>query len=148
MKNILKPLFFALVCLFSTHFLAAQDIIGNWKTIDDATGEAKSEIQIYQENGKIYGKVVKFLRANADVNRVCDKCTDWRKGQKIMQMMLVRDLTLKGGFYQGGKILDPEKGKEYDCKMWLENGNANTLIVRGFLGLSALGRTQKWYRVK
>jgi uncharacterized protein (DUF2147 family) len=126
--------------------LSAQTVVGTWKTIDDETGEAKSHVQLYEENGKVYGKVIKFLRANTDPNRVCDKCTDWRKGQKIIQMMIVRDLALNGGTWKGGKILDPEKGKEYSCTMWFENGKSNELKIRGWIG--PFFRTQTWYKVQ
>lgn len=126
--------------------LNAQSPIGVWKSIDDETGEAKSHVNLYQENGKMYGKVVAMLRKNVDPNRVCDKCTDWRKGQKIMQMMIVRDMYLSGSTWKGGKILDPEKGKEYTCTMWFEAGKPNELKVRGWIG--PVFRTQTWYRVQ
>jgi uncharacterized protein (DUF2147 family) len=141
-----KLFFFALISLAA--FTSQAQVIGTWKTIDDATGEAKSQVQIYEENGKLYGKVVAFLKKDTDINRVCDKCSDSRKGQKIMNMVIIRDMFLKDGYYQGGKILDPEKGKEYGCKLWLKQGTTNTLEVRGFLGIAALGRTQTWIRVQ
>ncbi len=126
--------------------LQAQSAIGVWKSIDDETGEAKSNVQLYQENGKMYGKVIAFLRKDTDPNRVCNKCTDWRKGQKVMQMMIVRDMVLNGTTWKNGKILDPEKGKEYTCSMWFEDGKPNELNVRGWIG--PFFRTQKWYRVQ
>ena len=48
--------------------------------------------------------------------------------------------------WNGGKIMDPKNGKEYKCKIELED--PNTLNVRGFIGFSLLGRTQTWYRVE
>jgi uncharacterized protein (DUF2147 family) len=140
MKKILFLLAFSFPLL-----LSAQTLLGTWKTIDDETGEAKSHVELYEDKGKVYGKIVKFLRANTDPNRVCDKCTDWRKGQKIMQMMIVRDLTLSGSTWKGGKILDPEKGKEYSCTMWFEAGKPNELKVRGWIG--PFFRTQTWFKV-
>jgi uncharacterized protein (DUF2147 family) len=142
-KNILIVLTFLI-----SFALEAQTPIGVWKTIDDETGEAKSHVQIYEENGKLHGKVIAFLRKNVDPNRVCNKCSDWRKGQKIMQMIILRDMQLKDGFYKNGKILDPEKGKEYSCSMWLESNNPNVLKLRGYIGISALGRSQTWHRVQ
>jgi uncharacterized protein (DUF2147 family) len=144
----MKKLLLFSILFISTLTLSAQTPVGVWKTIDDETGEAKSHVQVYEQNGKLYGKVIAFLRKNTDPNRICDKCTDYRKGQKIMNMVILRDMTIKDGFYQTGKILDPEKGKEYSCKMWLEAGKGDVLIVRGFMGVSVLGRTQKWYRVQ
>ncbi len=124
----------------------SQSVIGTWRSVDDNTGESKSQVQLYQENDKMYGKIVKFLRPNTDPNRICEKCTDWRKGQKIMQMMIVRDMVLSGSTYKNGKILDPENGKEYSCSMWIENSKPNELKVRGWIG--PFYRTQTWYRVE
>ena len=142
MKKLLLLGVFAILVLG----LQAQSPIGVWKSIDDETGEAKSHVQLYQENGKMYGKIIAFLRKDTDPNRVCNKCTDWRKGQKIMQMMIVRDMVLSGATWKNGKILDPEKGKEYTCTMWFEAGKPNELNVRGWIG--PFYRTQKWYRVQ
>jgi uncharacterized protein (DUF2147 family) len=139
-----KVLLFAIFALIGT-FMNAQTLVGTWKTIDDATGEAKSYVQLYEENGKVYGKVTQLLRKNTDQNRVCDKCSDWRKDQKILTMMIVRDMQLDGTTWKGGKILDPEKGKEYKCTMWFESGKSNELKVRGWIG--PVFRTQTWYKV-
>ena len=118
MKKFLLLGVFALMVFVSQ----AQSPVGTWKTVDDATGEVKSNVNLYQENGKMYGKITALLRKNTDPNRICDKCTDWRKNQKVMQMMIVRDMTQSGDTWKGGKILDPEKGKEYTCTMWFEGG--------------------------
>lgn len=125
--------------------IQAQSLIGTWRSVDDATNKDKSIVQLYEENGKTYGKVVKFLDPKTDPNRVCAKCTDWRKDQKIMQMMIVRDMKLSGSTWKGGKILDPENGKEYSCTMWFENGKPNELRLRGWVG--PFYRTQTWFRV-
>jgi uncharacterized protein (DUF2147 family) len=49
------------------------------------------------------------------------------------------------GAWSGGQIIDPNNGKIYKSNLKL---NGNTLDVRGFIGFSALGRTQHWHRVK
>ena len=49
--------------------------------------------------------------------------------------------------WSGGKILDPENGKTYKCKLWFEEGNDNQLNMRGYIGISLLGRNQQWQRV-
>jgi uncharacterized protein (DUF2147 family) len=142
----LKQLFLIALFAFLGTAATAQSLAGTWKTIDDETGEAKSHVLLYEENGKMFGKVTQLLRKNIDPNRVCDKCTDWRKGQKIVQMMIVRDMKLDGSTWKGGKILDPEKGKEYTCTMWLENGKTDQIKVRGWIG--PFYRTQTWYKVQ
>ena len=58
MKKILLTIsLFALTVMTAV----AQDVTGKWKTIDDETGEAKSIVEIYKQNGKVYGKVVEIL---------------------------------------------------------------------------------------
>jgi uncharacterized protein (DUF2147 family) len=125
--------------------LSAQSPVGTWKTIDDETGEAKSYVEVFESDGKIYGKISKLLQKPADT--VCDKCKDDKKNQKVLGMVIVSNLTLKDGYYQGGSILDPNKGDYYKCSLWLQNGDSNVLNVKG-KHWSGLSRTQKWYRVQ
>ena len=139
MRNILFSI--ALLAGFSS--LQAQSVSGTWKTVDDETGEAKSHLQLYEADGKLYGKVVKLLKSAPD--KLCDKCPGERKNKPVMGMILVVNLQQKGGFWQGGDILDPEKGKWYGCKLWLKDGDPNTLVVRGSIG--PFYRTQYWYKV-
>ncbi len=138
MKNTL-----ILLALFVATFAQSQTLIGTWKTVDDETGEAKSHIEIYQANGKYYGKIVQLLLHAPD--RRCKKCPGERKDQLLMGMVLLENMELKKGMLQGGKILDPEKGKWYSCKMWLREGKPNELAVRGYIG--PFYRTQTWFRV-
>ncbi len=131
-------------CLIILNFAAvsAQEVLGRWKTIDDETGKAKSIVRVYQaKNGKVYGKIEKLLDLSQGENPICEKCPGDRKNQPVVGMTIIRGLSLKGDTWQGGKILDPEKGKEYTCKIWLEEGK---LKVRGYWGL--FYRTQTWYR--
>jgi uncharacterized protein (DUF2147 family) len=138
----LRILFFLTILTVGTQ-LSAQSVTGTWKTIDDATNEAKSHLELTLTNGKLNGKVTKLLKSAPD--KICTECPDERKGQKIMGMTVVEGLYLKDGFYQGGRILDPEKGKWYSCKMWLKDGDPNVMVVRGSVG--PFYRTQYWYRV-
>ncbi len=140
MKYYLLPLFALLFCQW-TH---AQSIVGTWKTIDDNTGEARSYIQIYESGSKFYGKIDKLLRKPP--SPVCDKCPDERKDQPLIGMIILIDMVLKDGMWQSGNILDPEKGKWYGCKMWLKEGDANTLVLRGSVG--PFYRTQYWQRLQ
>ncbi len=123
----------------------SQSIVGVWKTIDDEEHVAKSNVEITEKDGKYSGKVAELLRP-AHVNDACTKCDDYRKDQPVKGMLIVENLYKNGSEWVGGQILDPTKGKIYSCKMWLEDNN--TLKVRGFLGISLIGRTQTWYRVK
>lgn len=138
----MKTLPSLVLLLLTVHLATAQSITGVWKTIDDETNEPKSHLELFESNGKVYGKVVKMLKSAPD--KKCDKCPGERKNQPIMGMVVVTDMELKKGFYQSGNILDPEKGKWYSCKMWLKDGDPNTLVVRGYIG--PFYRTQYWYK--
>ncbi|HTT61471.1 MAG TPA: DUF2147 domain-containing protein [Bryobacteraceae bacterium] len=117
--------------------------IGRWKTIDDKTGKPKAIVQIYEENGKLFGKIEATLQP--DAKKFCEKCKDARKGQPVIGMVILRGMALHAGEYSGGDILDPDNGSVYRCKMHLQE-HGNQLSVRGFIGFSLLGRSQVWTR--
>jgi len=118
----------------------AQSVIGRWKTIDDDSNKPKSIVEVYEKNGKIFGRIEKlYLEPGEDPDPVCDECTDHRKDKKVMGMMIITDMEKDGDEWNGGKILDPENGKIYRCKIWVEDGN---LKVRGYIAF--LYRTQTW----
>ncbi len=140
MKKVFTSMLFLALFLFSANSFA--QVTGVWKTVDDETGIEKSHLKIYEKDGKYYGKVVKILREE-HVNDVCSNCTDYRKDKPIVGMEIVSNMKKKGDTYSGGEILDPEKGKIYDCKMWRDGEN---LKVRGYVAF--FYRTQTWYPVK
>lgn len=123
--------------------LSAQSPIGVWETIDDNTGKAKSYVEIYEDNGKLYGKIKKIIDP-AKQDRVCEKCTGDQKDQPVLGMQILTDMKKSGKTWSGGKILDPESGSLYTCKIWLDG--ENTLKVRGYIAF--LYRTQTWNRIK
>ena len=125
-------------------FAQSQTIVGKWKTIDDETGNAKAIVEIYEESGKIYGKVVDILEEE-NKNRVCSNCSGDDKDKPILGMTIIKGLTKDGDVYSNGKILDPKNGKLYKCFITLETNDK--LKVRGYIGISLFGRTQYWYRV-
>ncbi|GLR18995.1 DUF2147 domain-containing protein [Portibacter lacus] len=133
-----------LFAFFFAVALSAQSPIGIWKTIDDESGEPKSHVEIYEKDGKIFGKVVKLLpKATTDV---CIDCPGDLNGKSLLEMDIIWDLEEYKDYWSYGHIIDPANGKEYKLSIWLED--ADTLKVRGYIGISALGRNQMWYRVK
>ncbi|HEY1997368.1 DUF2147 domain-containing protein [Paraburkholderia sp.] len=120
--------------------------VGTWQTIDDHTGQPKALVQITQDgSGALDGKVIKGLGPNDQPDRRCTACTDARKDQLILGMTIINDMKKDDDGWDGGQILDPENGKLYKCKMHLEDGG-NKLVVRGYIGVSLLGRSQTWIR--
>jgi uncharacterized protein (DUF2147 family) len=141
-----KSILCILVLLFSTMFYAQKNsVVGKWKTIDDETGKPKSIIEIYEKSGKIYAKVVEIIDMEHKKD-VCTKCSGSDKNKPILGMIVVKGLSKKGNEYRDGKILDPQNGKLYKSIIALEG--KDKLKVRGYIGVSLLGRTQYWYRVK
>ena len=139
-----KSLFTLLVLVFVVATAAAQSVLGKWKTIDDETGKPKSIVELYEKNGKVYGRILELLERKDDP--ICDLCTDDRKNKKMKGLEIIRDMKKSGSEYADGTILDPKKGKIYDCKLWVEPSDPNKLNVRGYIAF--FFRTQTWYRVK
>ncbi|PTL80311.1 DUF2147 domain-containing protein [Vitiosangium sp. GDMCC 1.1324] len=139
----------ALTVLFASSALAqAPSAVGRWTTIDDETKKPKSVIIIYEEGGKLFGKIEKLFREpNEEQNPVCDKCEGALKNQPIVGMVILRDLQKDDDEWSGGTILDPANGKTYKCKISVEDGGKK-LKVRGYIGLSLIGRTQHWVRAE
>ena len=121
----------------------AASPIGLWKTFDDKTGAARAIVRIYEHDGKLFGKIESSFTLGAD-HRVCGLCTDERKNHPIIGLIIIRNMKPADGEYAGGDILDPENGSVYRCKFHVQDGAR--LLVRGYLGISLLGRTQTWQR--
>jgi uncharacterized protein (DUF2147 family) len=125
--------FLAALCV-SVGVQAQMTPVGNWHTIDDKTGEVKSQIQVTETNGVLSGRVEKLLRK------------DDRKDKPMLGLEIIRGAKKLADkdLWEGGKILDPENGKEYTLRMTpIEAGKK--LEVRG--SIAFFGRTQTWVRV-
>ena len=143
--NPFKNTFFALLLLLLPVGASGQ-ITGKWKTIDDATGKPRSVVEIFERGGQYFGRVISiFPRPGKDPDPICTACdpSDKRYKMKVKGMEIVRNLKKDGDEFSGGDILDPEIGKIYRCKIWVED---NTLQVRGYLG--PFFRTQTWLPYK
>ena len=131
-----------LFCLLSQ--VQAQ-VTGLWYNVDDKDGKAKSHLEVFEQNGKLYAKVVKLLPAAT--TRTCSNCDGDRKNKPIEGMTIMWGLDkVDGKTYEDGEIIDPATGKIYSCDVALES--QDKLKVRGYIGFSLLGRSQYWYRVK
>ena len=118
--------------------------VGLWKTIDDKTGAARAIVRIYEQDGRLFGKIEGSFKPGAE-HRVCEVCTDERKGQPMLGLIIIRNMKHTGDEYSGGDILDPDTGSVYHCKMHVEGGTR--LVLRGYIGISLLGRNQTWQRM-
>ncbi len=127
--------------------LAQTTPVGLWRNVDDKTGEAKAEIRIADANGALLGRIEKSLKKDTKPDATCDECADDRKGKPIAGLEIIRGGKKAEGkdVWEGGKILDPENGKEYRASFTPIDGGKK-LEVRGYLG--PFWRTQTWNRVQ
>jgi uncharacterized protein (DUF2147 family) len=129
---------------------AQMNPVGLWQSIDDGNGQPKAEILIAQRaDGGLSGKVERSLLANPSTETHCVLCTDDRKNQPKIGMEIIRGGKKADGkdVWEGGKILDPENGKEYSLRLTPTDGGRK-LEVRGYIGAPILGRTQVWNRIR
>ena len=127
-----KLLLTATMSLCALAMQATANITGYWTTIDDETNEAKSVVQVYEYQGKYYGRVVELLMNPGAKAKL-------KGSPAIKGLTIIWDLEKDDDRYTGGEILDPQKGKVYGCEMWREG---EKLIVRGKIAF--LGRNQTW----
>ena len=135
-----------LLSLLSSVALAQMTPEGLWRNVDDKTGEAKAEIRIAATPaGALNGRIEKALTQGSEPN--CTLCTDDRKDKPKVGMEIIRGAkkAKSGAVWEGGKILDPENGKEYTLRLSpIEEGKK--LQVRGYIG--PFYRTQVWTRIE
>ncbi|WP_158800559.1 DUF2147 domain-containing protein [Pedobacter sp. L105] len=143
MRHISMVLLFTVISL--TGFAQNKDaILGQWI---NSTKEA--HIDVFKKGDKYFGKIV-WLSANKDEKGIVK--TDLKnpdaalRSRPILGMEILRDFVYDDGKWTDGKIYDPKSGKTYSCNMNIkENGDLN---MRGYVGISLLGRTEVWKRVK
>jgi uncharacterized protein (DUF2147 family) len=138
-----RPTLLALTLLVCT--LQAASPVGRWRTFDDKTGKPRAVVAVYEQNGRLFGRIESSFNPQTPPKR-CTRCTDERKDQVVVGMVIVRNLRPKGAEFTDGDILDPDNGSVYRCRMKLSPDGA-TLQVRGYIGFSLLGRSQSWTRL-
>lgn len=131
---------------FTTLYLPlalAMSPAGTWTTIDDTTGKKRAVVRLEVADGSLNGTVVKVFSQSGDTG-ICTKCTGAFKDKPVEGLKILWDLKDKGnGVWSGGQILDPKSGKIYRAKLTLKG---DKMYIRGYVGLSMLGRTQVWVR--
>ncbi|MBR6492839.1 MAG: DUF2147 domain-containing protein [Paludibacteraceae bacterium] len=134
-----------LVTLGLAAYAQLNAILGDWKTVDDKTGDNFSVVHIYKAtDGLYYGKIAKMLVGGPDLK--CDQCKDADYNKPLEGLIIIRGMRYNAEKNQleGGRVLDPESGKFYYGKIYPEKGK---LVLRGSLDKRGiLGRNQTWIR--
>jgi uncharacterized protein (DUF2147 family) len=138
-----KSLLLFLIFIFSFS-ISSQSIFGKWKTIDGQTGKEKAIVEIYNEGGKVFGKIIEILQ-HEDKGAICEKCEDNEKNKPVLGLVLIKNMLEDGKYYRKGTIFDPEYGKKFKCRLMLTE-DSDILQVRGYVAF--LYATQYWHRLK
>ncbi|HXU28348.1 MAG TPA: DUF2147 domain-containing protein [Bacteroidia bacterium] len=143
----MKKLIALLVVIFLSANTFAQTtnkdaLLGTW-----LTGSGKGKVQIYKEGDKYNGKIVWLKEPNREDGTAK---LDRNNSDKALQTRPIMGLNMLKGFifdedkWVDGTIYDPENGKTYSCKITWRDGK---LDVRGYIGISLIGRTDTWFKV-
>ena len=122
--------------------------VGFWRTFDDKTGKESGIVEITRVQDSLEGKVVKIIPEPGDPpNPVCEKCDGPEKDQPVLGLKILKGFHQDGDSWDDGTVLDPRTGNVYSAEMHVgEDGRK--LFLRGYLGISLLGRTQTWLRAR
>ena len=144
MKQKISILSFVLLSICISTNAQISSIVGEWKTVDDKTGEILAVVQIYKGADDLYyGKIIKLFK---DADGVCDKCEGKNKGKPVLGMVIIRGMKVDGDILTDGYILDPDNGKEYYSSLQYDS-KTGKLKVRGSLDKRGwVGRNQYWVK--
>jgi uncharacterized protein (DUF2147 family) len=138
----------ALVLAAASSANDAATPVGTWQQFDDRRGDLRSIIQVEQAGGELVGTIVKvFRRADDPPELKCVKCPGEFRDKPVEGLRFLWGLKGSGREWTGGRVLDPDDGKIYRVKVKL-TPDGKTLEVRGYIGISLLGRTQRWKRAE
>jgi len=133
-----KTALFIFILFFANNVFAQNDFVGRW-----LSPSKKGIVETYIQNNKLYGKLVWVKTERKDIYNA-DKSL---RNREVKGLIMLNDFTWEAPQWVGGKIYDAEGGSTYNSKMWLSE-DKQTLNVRGYIGFSLLGRTEKFTRVK
>lgn len=122
----------------------AQSPVGTWRTIDDETGQPKSIVRVFEQNGQLVGEIVQLLPEG----RLCVDCAPQFNNRDLRGVRILTGFTQQGNEWGGGRITDPKTGRTYRAKMRVERDGR--LRVWGYVGADTplTRRNQFWERVR
>ncbi len=143
----MKKTLFLLSFLFATVAVLAQSadaIVGKWM---NKNGDA--HIQIYKKGSKYYGKLAWLKKPNNEAGKPktdIHNPKDNLRSRAVLGLEILQGFSFADNTWEDGTIYDPKSGKTYSCKITMDANNI--LNVRGYIGISLIGRTDTWSRVK
>ncbi len=146
MKNLILVFVSLLISgMISGQAINSDDILGVWLNEDK-----DAHVEIYKEGDQYFGKIV-WLKFPIDEETGKPKVDDENpdedlRDQPVLGLVLLKDFVFDRDEWDSGSIYDPKNGKTYDCYMELKD--EDNLKIRGYIGISLLGRTTYWTRVK
>lgn len=121
--------------------------VGLWQATEQETGQPSGWFLFRDHDGVFEGTIVRmFLKPGESPNIACDQCKDDRRGKPWLGLDIVRGMRREGLSYKDGTILDPRNGNVYNAVMTLKP-DGQTLVVRGYLGISLFGQDRYWTRL-
>ncbi len=146
----MKYAFLVSTGLFSISAFAENLAVGKWQQYDDKTGKMQSIMRVEQEGDTYVGFIDQRFpipgQSKEDEEPLCTNCKGDLKDKPKIGLKLMTGFKREGNRYTSGSIVDVNSGKTYNCKMTLSD-EGQSLDVRGYVGISLLGRTQTWKRV-
>lgn len=122
-------------------------VLGKW-----LSSKKRNQVLIYKQGDKYYGKIVWMLEPNDPVTKKpkldVENPDEKLRSQPVVNLVVLKNLTYQGNkTWGGGEVYNPEDGKTYSCDLTLKDPSA--LDIHGYvMGISFLGKTRTWTRVK
>jgi len=145
-----KVIYVFVLAFFFSIKMEAQVITEGDKVLGVWLSEEKDgKVEIYKAGNKYMGKLIwsnKMYEADGVTSKKDLKNAEEKlRNRNLKDLLLLTDFIFEDGAWTEGKIYDPKSGKTYSSTMKLQG---NTLNIRGYVGISLLGRTTVWTRVK
>ncbi|MES2780905.1 MAG: DUF2147 domain-containing protein [Bacteroidota bacterium] len=134
------------LCSIARQHSGADDIVGVWQV-----GSKEARVTIFKTGNYYYGKISWLKNPNDDSGKPktdIKNHDEQQRGKHVMGLLLLKSFEYNAhdNIWENGTIYDPKNGKTYSCKLTMTN--MNTLEVRGYVGISMIGRTDIWTKVE